>query len=902
MPDDKGKYESLPIPTYEEAIGSSSRSAAPQNDVLYSAESEGLLSHDPGGRIPVPTRRANYRPPTVEDVDEHDTFLGQGHERVVRHGEDSEEEEDVVREMEEMEIQEPPRPLSAWSKRFSDLSHSLTRRIQIYIPNWTLPRFRIEFEFHWPVMDANFCIFLGRIFAVLLVAALVYLLFMSDLFSNAVGRMQGQMFDPESVREFVQGAVDGERIRNRAEVLAKMDHLAGTEGDFVLAKYMQGAFEGSGLQGVGLDEWQVYLNFPKDGGRRVELMDEEGKVAWSAGIEEPEMYGDPPREQTAVFHAYSREGDVEGPLIYANSGSRADFKRLYDSGIATEGAIALVRNYGSPADGALKVKAAELADFAGCIIYSDPADDGFIKGEVAPNGRYMPEGGVQRGSVGLTNMVMGDVLTPGYASTHGAKRMSTDHNPGLVNIPSIPLSWGDARHLLESLEGFGQACPDEWVGGVPDIEYWSGNLSSPRVHLVNLQDSNQKQKIWNVVGRIEGVEQKEKSIIIGARRDSFVFGATDPGSGTGVLLEVIHIFGELISRGWRPLRTIEFASWDSGQYNLIGSTEHVENDVDRLRKDAFAYINLDSAVAGNHLRAAGSPVFRKLLHRVLSRVGDPLLDSTLRDLWDQRGGFLQALGSRSDYAPFQHMAGTSSLDLRFDGPPHPTHSAYDTFEWMFDIGDPNFIYHNLLTQVVALLVLELSDRLILPFDISSFSASTNTWIHDLEAWAESKGANQEGNPEWSTEPLREATLQFAEDASAFEKWEEEWDSLVLSTGGFESPALASHRVSHNTRMANFETHLLDLSKDGGVSIVSSFVPLFLHSLFLASAHFSPLFFSFLSPFLFISFHFISFHFISFHFISFHFISFHFISFHFISFFLFFSTLILPHSHHATRTK
>ena len=824
MPDEKPhKYEALPIPTYEEAIGPSSRATTPAplrstDEVSYPAEREGLLGHvDPGGRLPIPTRRVGYRPPPTEEdmstrdsLEQHDAFLGQDRERGRQSA--SSEDENVRMEMEEMEIMDPPRPQSAWGKRISSISASLS--------SLNLP-FKWPPKFGWPRIDANFCIVLGRCFAVLLVMAVVYLLFMSGIFTSSIQRMGTQMFDPESVRVHVQNEVDESRIGERLRQITMADHLAGTEGDYVLAQYVEGIFASVGLEEVHMEEFGVYLNYPREGGRKVEILRENGDIAWSAKIDEDPIYSDPPRAQTAVFHGHSRSGDVVGPLIYANYGSREDFKRLHDDGIETEGAIALVRYYGSQGDRALKVKAAELAGFAGCIIYSDPADDGFTRGEVAPSGRYMPESGVQRGAVSLMSWVVGDVLTPGWASVKGAKRISKDDNPGLVNIPSLPLSWGDAQHLLQAVKGFGQPTPDEWKGAVPMVEYWSGNLSSPHVHLVNDQDESEEQSIWNVIGKVTGVEQEEKSVIVGNHRDAWVYGATDPGSGTAVMLEVASIFGDLVARGWRPLRTIEFASWDGEEYNLIGSTEHVEANMEKLRTDAFAYLNVDVAVGGQNFAAAGSPVFKKALLRVLDRTSDTNQNATLRELWDRRGGKLDGLGAGSDYVAFQDMAGTSSLDFGFGGPPFPYHSAYDNFEWMINVGDPGLQYHKILAQVWALLILEFSDRLILPFDISAYSSSLTEWAIDLENWAKTKGANQAGQAPWNTDPLREAVMQFAKDARRFEEFELQWDSMVLG-GRFENANLAFHRKSHNTRMANFETHLLDLEDGGGVSCFLSF--------------------------------------------------------------------------------
>jgi hypothetical protein len=295
------------------------------------------------------------------------------------------------------------------------------------MPNW---------KFKLPKFDANLFILLGRVFAVLLVAAVVYLLFVSGMFKSTTQHMQGQMYPQEAVRVFVQDSVIAENIRGYLEHITSYDHMAGTEGDYVLSQWVAGLFSSAGLESVRTDEFGVYLNYPKADGRAVELLAADGTLQWTATIEEEQAYTNPPRQQTLVFHGHSKTGDVKGPLIYANYGSREDFKRLYDSGIETTGAIALVKYYGSQGDRALKVKAAEQAGFVGCIIYSDPSEDGFLKGEVWPNGRYLPSDGVQRGAVSLMSWVVGDVLTPGWASKPGAERISKENNPGMSYLES----------------------------------------------------------------------------------------------------------------------------------------------------------------------------------------------------------------------------------------------------------------------------------------------------------------------------------------------------------------------------------------------------------------------------------------------------------------------------------
>ena len=530
----------------------------------------------------------------------------------------------------------------------------------------------------------------------------------------------------------------------------------------------------------------------------------------TSDLEKP-AYSDPLREQTAVFHGHSKSGNVKGPLIYANYGSKEDFKFLRSSGISVTGSIVLVRYYGSQADRALKVKAAELAGAVGCIIYSDPADDGFQKGEPFPKGRYMPQDGVQRGTVALSSWVVGDVLSPGFASLPGERhRISKENNAGLNKIPSIPLAWRDAQVLLQSLKGHGKKVEGDFVGGVPDVDWFSGDQKSPTIRLVNEQDEEARQPIYNVLGKISGREQPEKAIIVGNHRDAWCFGGADPGSGTAVFLEVIRIFGELRKHGWRPLRSIEFASWDGEEYNLIGSTEHVESRIDELKGNGFASLNVDVAVIGSELEVSGCPVFQKSLLYVLDRVWDPTSNKTLRSLWEEKNAKIQGLGAGSDYVAFQDIAGTSSLDMGFGGLPYPYHSCYDNFDWMSKYGDPGFRYHGLLARVWALLILDLSDNPILPFDFENYAHAVQGYVKGLEQYAKKAKAPRAFN----LRPLYDAGDEFALNAKQFHEWDRAWTDIIYNQGGFESNVMSIKRVSHNTRMGNFETNLLD---DEGVS-------------------------------------------------------------------------------------
>jgi N-acetylated-alpha-linked acidic dipeptidase len=279
---------------------------------------------------------------------------------------------------------------------------------------------------------------------------------------------------------------------------------------------------------------------------------------------------------------------------------------------------------------------------------------------------------------------------------------------------------------------------------------------------------------------------------------------------------VIAILGSLRAEGWRPLRTIEFASWDAEEYNLIGSTEHVEDHIDELRKDGVAYLNVDVGVVGSKFRAAASPLFKNALERVLKRVSDPFKNETLHHLWMLRNAQVEGLGAGSDYVAFQDIAGTSSIDFGFDGEEEnsfPYHSCYETFEWMQQFGDPGFGYHKLLAQVWVLLILEVSQELILPFDLNDYAKAITGYLDDLRTYAEKSGApwaGEDGKGGFDIKPLYDANKIFMERANHFHEWEGWWMSQVYGRGGMETNGLSQMRKAYNDKMSHFETMLLDI--------------------------------------------------------------------------------------------
>ncbi|KAF4122328.1 Transferrin receptor-like dimerization domain [Geosmithia morbida] len=891
-------YDPVP-PTYDEALATGSRRyddwPPPRSSVddgehdANETEAQSLLSRQNNGG-PSDSSSSNnnarrrpdgYRPPTVEsDNSDVESLLESDADG---DNVDDDEAAHVRREMQEMDIEEP-----------SDSRANLWRkRIAFALPRWrwswrptlpTMPRVRIRlpssppaegenndadannnsstagtdsesqqqqqarpvWQWNVPRVDGMLAVIVfARVLAVFILVGFVYLVFSTDFFNSFGGPLGGgYRFNPEDLRIHIMNMVDPDQMRDTVQHFSSYAHIAGTEGDYATAMDMEAMLGRMGLDEIRLDKYVAYINYPKKDGRAVQIMDpkHQDKAVWSAKLEEEEHGEETAGHQTYAFHGHSKAGDVRGPLIYANYGSRDDFKRLADRGIKTEGAIALVRYYGTQRDRALKVKAAELAGFAGCIIYSDPADDGFLKGPVWPKGPYMPEDGVQRGSVSLTSWVVGDVLTPGWPSDEGMPRMKVQDAPGLVGIPSLPLAWRDAKVLLQKIKGHGGKVPDGWKGGVPDVdEWWTGDDKSPIVRLKNEQDENTKQPIWNVYGRIAGMEQTAKSIIIGNHRDSWGFGATDPHSGTAVLVEMARIFGDLVLRGWRPLRTIEFMSWDAEEYNMIGSTEYVENHLDELRQDAYAYINLDTAVSGTEFHASGSPALRKTLYHALGRVEDPFLNATLRELWDKRGSVYDGPGSESDYVAFQDISGTSTIDVEFRGSAVPHHSSYDDFELVDNVIDPGFVYHSRMAQVVGLMVLDLADRAIVPMDIEAYADSLGGWVADLDDWIKEKtsakhshsrsrdaaaaaaavddassGSDKAGKVDLDLKELRDAAARVKQSAFNFSRWEEVWDNAVIANGGWEGGDFSDMRFRFNDILGNFDTELLDLEQGGGI--------------------------------------------------------------------------------------
>jgi N-acetylated-alpha-linked acidic dipeptidase len=276
------------------------------------------------------------------------------------------------------------------------------------------------------------------------------------------------------------------------------------------------------------------------------------------------------------------------------------------------------------------------------------------------------------------------------------------------------------------------------------------------------------------------------------------------------MLEIIRVLGLLRQQGWRPLRTIQFASWDASEYNFIGSTEYVENNLESLRAHGVAYLNVGVGVSGNNFRAAGSPALQKALLRAMERVSDPLKNATLKDLWDQNGSKLDALGTDGDYVPFQDMVGCASLDIGFEGQTFPRHSCYDSYELMEKYGDQGWVYHKMLAHMWVLVILELAQESLIPMDLKDYAAAIKRYVNEVQTLAESKGAQAEGENSLNFAGIWEAANLFERNAVEFHAWEDWWFGQVFGRGGFENNGLAYSRIGWNERLSQFDSALLDL--------------------------------------------------------------------------------------------
>jgi len=525
------------------------------------------------------------------------------------------------------------------------------------------------------------------------------------------------------------------------DVMTRRPHHTGSPYEIELATYVAGEFARAGLD-VSTFEYSVLLPWP--GQRRIDIVAPDRATL---AVEEETLPGDRWAAMPGIlpaYNAYSPSGEVTADVVYVNYGLPEDYDALAQLGVDVKGRIVLAR-YGGSWRG-IKPKVAAEHGAIGCIIYSDPHEDGFFQGDTYPNGPFRASGMIQRGSVMDMPRYPGDPSTPGRPSKPGVERLPFDRIETLASIPVQPMSARDAAEILKRLEG--PPAPVGWRGSLP-VAYRVGP-GPARVHMTLEMDYAQRRVI-NVIGRISGAEAPDEWVIAGSHRDAWTFGAADSVSGHVSMMSAARAMGEMLKTGWRPRRTIVFASWDGEEQGLLGSTEWVEEFEADLREKAVVYLNRDAGAAGLNFTASAVHSLTPFLYDLAKAVqpgpsAKPLFGTWLEQARSQpapNGGPLLkappvgALGSGSDYTAFVDHAGVASIDIGLTGRggDGTYHSSYDHPDWFKQFIDPRFEYNVLASRVTGVALLRLADADIAPFDYDAYGRQILEYIVEIERQA-----------------------------------------------------------------------------------------------------------------------------------------------------------------------
>jgi N-acetylated-alpha-linked acidic dipeptidase len=558
---------------------------------------------------------------------------------------------------------------------------------------------------------------------------------------------------------------DAKLAGEHLKTLTAAPHWASSPEDYATAVYVANKFKAAGLD-TQIVPYNVLLNKPVK--IAIEAVGVDGQKIMSGPSAEhvdPKKYGgDPFQDDPRIlpgFNGSSPSGDVTGEVVYANYGNLADFKKLDELGVSVKDKIVLVR-YGGNFRG-VKVYLAQQFGAKGVLIYSDPADDGYFRGDVYPKGPFRPDSGIQRGSVQFLPIYPGDPQTPGIASTPDlpdSKRIPLAQLKGnQPSIPSNPISYKDAGPILKCLSG--PESPRAWQGALP-FTYHVGGNNKVTVHM-HLEQDTALRTIWDVIGTIDGTDpaQKDDWVVAGNHRDAWVYGAVDPNSGTAAMLEAVHGLGELLKQGWRPKRRIVVASWDAEEEGLMGSTEWAEQHGNHLAH-AVAYLNTDVGVSGPEFKAAAVPSLKQFIREVTKQVPSPK-GGTVYEQWkiaqetdaerriaaasgtpggpsrfnaqvedDVRVG---DLGSGSDYTPFIQHLGVPSTDIGSEGPYGVYHSVFDNYNWFTKFADPTFVYEQQQARIFGLEILHMADTDVLPYDYELYGKEIVSYLETAQKHA-----------------------------------------------------------------------------------------------------------------------------------------------------------------------
>ena len=555
-------------------------------------------------------------------------------------------------------------------------------------------------------------------------------------------------------RKFNQSP-DPKLAEQHLRTLTQAPHVAGSPEDRKTAEYVAQKFREAGLD-TQIVEYKVLLSFPQE----VSIDVTAPPTAHMHGPSREQVGDDPYQNDPRIlpaFNAYSPSGDVEADVVYANYGSPQDYKQLEVMKVDVRGKLVMVR-YGGNYRG-VKSLVAQEHGAAGVIIYSDPIDDGYYRGDMYPKGPFRPPTGVQRGSVDYTFYYAGDPTTPGIPSLPNlpdSQRTPPASATDLPKIPTMPLSFGDASPIMQNLAG--PESPREWQGALPFTYHLGPGPVRVKLHL---KMEAPYKTIWDVIGSVRGAEFPDEWVIGGNHRDAWVYGAVDPNSGTAAMLESVHGIGDLLKTGWKPRRTLVFCSWDGEEEGMIGSTEWGEQHARELER-AAAYFNMDVGVAGPNFGASAVPALKQFVRDVTKQVPSPRGDSVY-DVWKNvherehvknispdLGGSQNRppaakietdvevgdLGSGSDYSVFLQRLGVPSTDIGSGGPYGVYHSAFDNFAWFIKFGDPDFKYEQEMARVFGIEMLHMADADYYPEDYELYGREIVNYIQQAQTKAQ----------------------------------------------------------------------------------------------------------------------------------------------------------------------
>jgi N-acetylated-alpha-linked acidic dipeptidase len=672
-----------------------------------------------------------------------------------------------------------------------------------------------------------------------------------DHAAESASRAHPLGFAPEHGRRQLEAEVKAlevptpESARSWLRTLTAEPHVAGTHADYKTAVFVRDKLREWGWK-ADIEELEVLLNYPLES-PRLRLRQPVQKFL---SLDEAPVPTDKDSASSAAFGAfngYGTSGDVAGQLVYANYGRPEDFTALEKLGIDVKGKIVLVR-YGELFRG-LKVRNAQKRGVSGLLIFSDPADDGYAKGDVYPAGPFRPGSAIQRGSVQFLSLGPGDPSTPFGPSSQGAKRIPFNSVHGFAlgelantddpsfsqkkwesetglnrvdyfaTIPCLPLSYDSAHELLKVLAG--PNVPQGWQGGLP-LAYHIG--PGPAEADMSVTMDYKIRKIWNVIATIPGTAEPERWVMVGNHRDAWVYGAVDPGSGTAATMEMCRALGAAVKGGWKPRRTLKYASWDAEEYGLVGSTEWAEEHAKAVDERAVLMLNVDSAVSGHELGMSGVPSLRELALDAAGSIIEPRTGKSLKStwlsarrtawaksaplvvsdpVWDSPGpssddghsarpatrGFapqMNWLGSGSDYTAFVDHLGVPTVDIGFRGSYGVYHSIYDDFNWMEKFGDPEFISHATAARLYTVLVMRAAAADVVPLKFVPYGLALREHVDELRlihAQKERKSAGDQAKAEAELEGL--ASLVDA--IKAFQSRAEELDRATDAVAGRDLP-------------------------------------------------------------------------------------------------------------------